>query len=1078
MSEERRLVTVLFADAVGSTGLGEMLDPEDVRALLGRYFAIAREVVEEHGGTLEKFIGDAVMAVFGLPMAHGDDAARALAAALELRDRVKADPHLGGRLPIRLGVNSGEVVASREPASADFLVTGDPVNVAARLQQAAEPWAILVGERAARAAGDGFVLRPIDPVAVRGKALPVSARELIGRVAVARTTRTTLVGREADLAQLELVATRAFRERRPFLVSVIAAPGVGKSRLLEEFIDRLPSLSPDAQVAIAQCLPYGQRLTYWPLRALLIGILGLPDETPPDVVRSAVHVWLAERGDETPDRTADLLAATIGAADLDLVDRAELFAAWRSTIELAAIRHPLILVIEDLHWSSDSLLDLVEFVLQPRSESALLMIALARPELLDRRAGWGGGRRNYVSLALEPLDDGEVGDLVRQLLDGPAPDFVRSVVARAEGNPFYAGEIIRSILDRVPDLRDNAAVERALAALPDTVQATVLARLDVLSPSARRILQVGSVFGRSYRLSGVASLDPELRDHLVETSDELLDRDLIRTSGRELFTFRHILIREVAYGTLTRTERIRLHAAAGEWIESTAGSDADALAELIAYHYREAIVLARLVGQPIDDASRRRAASWLRHAAEAAWAGAAAVEAARHLQAAIDLADRQDMPELYLRLGQVLLGGDGGIAAFTQAYELGGEFDASADFQLLALALRLTAMTRWFASVARQPSLAEFEELRREARHLFERATEDRARATYLISEAFVPFWLGNLGRKPAPDDIDRARSSGLQGLGIAEALDDALLMSAALDGLGSVTSIVSPREGIALARRRVSFEHRLSLEERLDAHNVLAWKLSDVGDLDDAISISDRGLSAVQPGQDPYFSLAVASWRPYALTLLGRWDEVPGAAERCRQLWMAGGRAAAGYGTSAFIAALQVAQARRDEDGIERWSGVLGEILGQFGEDHPSRRLMSFIEPNAQELATHVIADWQFYVERVQHLERALNACADRRQIVPPGPLDEIVESAGRLGQRPLMAQALRVRGLQSPSGQADLKTALALFREMRAGPYIARVEVELGGLIKERDPVEVGMATLEALGDIDQLDRVRRFP
>jgi class 3 adenylate cyclase len=607
MSEERRLVTVLFADAVGSTGLGEMLDPEDVRALMRRYFAIARDVVEMHGGTLEKFIGDAVMAVFGLPMAHGDDATRALAAALELRDRVKEDPQLGERLPIRLGVNSGEVVASREPAGADFLVTGDPVNVAARLQQAAEAWAILVGERTARAAGDGFVLRPIDPVAVRGKALPVSASELIGRASVPRTRGTTLVGREADLAQLELVTSRAFRERRPFLVSVIAAPGVGKSRLLEEFIDRLPDHSPDARVAIAQCLPYGQRLTYWPLRALLLGILELPDETPPDVVRATARSWLAERGDETPDRTADLLAATIGAAELDLVDRAELFAAWRSTIELAATRRPLILVIEDLHWSSDSLLDLVEFVLQPRGASALLMIALARPELLDRRPGWGGGRRNYVSLALEPLDDGEVGELVTQLLDGPAPDIVRSVVARAEGNPFYAGEIVRSIVERVPDLRDRAAVDAALAALPDSVQATVLARLDALSPTARRVLQVASIFGRSYRLSGVASLDPELRELTVETSDELLDRDLIRTSGRGLFTFRHILIREVAYGTLTRTERIRLHAAAGEWIESTAGSDSDALAELIAYHYREAIVLARLVGQPIDDASRRRA---------------------------------------------------------------------------------------------------------------------------------------------------------------------------------------------------------------------------------------------------------------------------------------------------------------------------------------------------------------------------------------------------------------------------------------------------------------------------------------
>ena len=1073
MTEERRLVTVLFADAVGSTGLGESLDPEDVRALMARYFSIATEVVEAHGGTLEKFIGDAVMAVFGLPVAHGDDAARAVAAALELRDRVREDSALGERLPIRLGISSGEVVASREPAAGDFLVTGDAVNVAARLQQAAEPWSILVGERAARAAGRSFLLRPIEPIGVRGKSLPVPASEVIGRSEPATARRTPLIGRDADLAQLELVASRAFNERRPFLVSVIAAPGVGKSRLLEEFLDRLPARSPDARIATAQCLPYGQRLTYWPLRALLFQLLDLPEQAPPEIVRSAARAWLSAAGNETPDRTADLLATTIGAAEVELVDRAELFAAWRSTIELAALQQPVILVVEDLHWSSDSLLDLVEFVLRPRHESALLMVALARPELLDRRPNWGGGRRNYVSLALEPLGDGEVGLLVAQLLDGPAPDIVRSVVARADGNPFYAGEIVRSIVERVPDLRDQAAVDATLASLPDTVQATILARLDALPAPARRLLQVGSVFGRSYRLPGVVELDPDLAVSSAEASDELLTRDLVRASGRESFTFRHILIREVAYGTLTRAARIKLHAAAGSWLEATAGADVDALAELIAYHFRESISLSQLAGQPVDDAARRRAAAWLSHAADVAWAGAASIEAARHLQAAIELADREEQPELYLRLGRVWLGGDGGVAAFRTAYELGRDLNRSADFLLLALALRQTAMTRWFSSVARQPSLEEFEHLRAQARELFERATDERARATFLIAESFVPFWLSNLGRQPSRETLAQAEDWGRRGLELAEGLDDAVLMSAALDGIGDVTSREYPREALTLARRRLSFEHRLNVEERLDAHNVLAWRMCELGDLEDAISTSERGLAALQPGQDPFFALAVASWRPYAMAILGRWDDLPAAAERCRQLWLEGQRPAAGYAVSAFVSALDVARARQS-DGVERWSAVLDEILGQFEEGHPTRRLQGFVAPDVDAL-TNVITGWRSYVQRVQHVERALAACADRGKRVPTEPLDEIIERAEQLGQRPLQAQALRVRGLQGSSGQVDLASSLSLFQEIGARPYAGRVEIELGELTGDRNLSERGLVALDALGDVDQLERVR---
>ena len=320
--------------------------------------------------------------------------------------------------------------------------------------------------------------------------------------------------------------------------------------------------------------------------------------------------------------------------------------------------------------------------------------------------------------------------------------------------------------------------------------------------------------------------------------------------------------------------------------------------------------------------------------------------------------------------------------------------------------------------------------------------------------------------------------------------------MSAALDGIGDVTSREYPREALTLARRRLSFEHRLNVEERLDAHNVLAWRMCELGDLEDAISTSERGLAALQPGQDPFFALAVASWRPYAMAILGRWDDLPAAAERCRQLWLEGQRPAAGYAVSAFVSALDVARARQS-DGVERWSAVLDEILGQFEEGHPTRRLQGFVAPDVDAL-TNVITSWRSYVQRVQHVERALAACADRGKRVPTEPLDEIIERDdgfldavkmvyfAPVAQWPAVERrALRwVRGRVLEAGlvvrvvlpgQVDLASSLSLFQEIGARPYAGRVEIELGELTGDRNLSERGLVALDALGDVDQLERVR---
>ena len=1075
MAEERRIVTVLFADMAGTAMLGEARDPEDVQALQTRYYNIAREVVSAHGGTVEKSIGDAVMAVFGLPHAHGDDAQRAMSAALEIRDRVQVDPKLGPQQAVRIGVNTGEVVATRDNATSDFLITGDAVNVAARLQQIAEPWSILCGERTARAARDRFTLGRPTEIDVKGKRLPIQALPLLGRAAEATRSRFPLIGRDDDLAQLELVARRAFTDRRPFLVSLVAPAGAGKTRLVEEFLLRLPALSSDATVAIAQCLPYGQRVTYWPLRALLIRLVGLKDEAAPETVREEIRAWLHDRGVESPERAADLLAATIGAGEPEVIDRTALFAAWRTAVEVAARRSPLVLVFEDLHWSSDSLLDLVEVIVQPRGDAAVLMIALTRPELLDRRPGWGGGRRNYVAMSLEPLNDDSVAQLVRDRIGSSAPLIVERVVVRAEGNPFFAGEIVQSIRERVPSLNDVAAVEHTLATLPDTIQATILARLDLLEPEERRVLQLGAVFGRAFRADGIAALGPDLASPIDSLLDRLVQKDLIRPSAGDSFAFRHILIREVAYQTLLRAERADLHAAAARRLEARAGGQEDALAELIAYHFREAATLTSATKAAQLDVVeiRRRAVSWLRRAADVAAAGAATDEAARHLRAAIELAVPDDLPELQERLGDVS-GGDAGAEASRVALRLCRELGRPIDQELRVLGSLLTRYTRFQGTVGNRPSEEEIQRLRTDGRALVSRAGDAQAIASFLIADGFYPFWRG---AQATMADIAEAEASTGRGLAIADRLDDSRLRSAALDAL---TCCAQARGAFAqsrqFAQQRLAFEDRLDLHERLDAHTMVAWASALLGDLAQTDRATTSALGLFQSGQVHWWGLHSAAWRAYALTLLGRWDEALVVAEHARKIWAEGGLIPAAYCVHGFIAALDIGRARHDTQLVDRYRAVLDEILKHFAADSLFGRLRPYGRGEVDSLEAEVIGGFGTIPRaRQQLVERTLSLYSDLDRSLAPEALQPIVTSAAADGLKLLEAQARRALGI-SRRDPAELTRALGIFEETRAVPYAARVRCERALLTRDQSELEAGMHVLEALGDLDQLARMER--
>ncbi len=910
MSEERRVVTVLFADVTGSTALGESTDIEDVRAVLGRYYAIAREVIAEHGGTLEKFIGDAVMAVFGIPQAHGDDAERALAAALALRERVAKDPQTMA-LALRIGVNTGEVVAARETDAGDFLITGDAVNVAARLQQHAESGTIVAGERTRRAVS-AFRFADEQTIVVKGKREPIVGSVLEGRLAERRVARAPFLGRDRDLAQLDLVAQRAFGERRPQLVTITAPAGTGKSRLVEEFADRLPNQN--VTVATAQCLPYGAAVTFLPLRGLVRGLLGVSgDGDLAPTVRDAFVA--AGHSDADATRLASLIGTTLGdAPDSERRDREEIFSAWRLLIEGLAARGPLLVVFEDLHWASDTLLDLVEHVTTSRTTGPLVMFALARPELLDRRPTWGGGRRNFTSIGLEPLTTEETLELVSVMTEGVPGRIADGIVERAGGNPFFVGELVRAYeeLHRAGKRDDDIR-------LPDTVHATVLARIDALPAAERSVLEFAAVAGRTARASAVGALLPALTAAAItDAFDALAERDLVVPQGGGAYTFRHIVIREVAYATLPRAQRVRAHIRLASWLERDAGAHGQELAELIAYHYRQAIALSpgNRVPEGLDAVT---VAAALERAARVAANAGAFREAAEQMREAM----RLSAPAEHLRqnelLGDLLLFGDDAINGYAEAFqrwraEAGG--DPAVGARLLIKKLGVAA--RWAGSIGTPLEPDEFAALASEARRLLDLTPDPSLEAKLACARAFelmraVPedrSILDTLSR-----EVEAART-------LYASRGDIEAESEALDALAALqrTGYGDPEAGLALTRQRLAKADRLSLLERIDAWSVAIWDLVYLGRYDEATDMYREARRALRASEPEYMISHSAAWATYAAMLCGRWDEVLTFGDLLVAMREESRLTTGRFTFPGWIAAIRVASARLDTTRLARY--------------------------------------------------------------------------------------------------------------------------------------------------------------
>jgi class 3 adenylate cyclase/tetratricopeptide (TPR) repeat protein len=589
---ERKLATVLFADLVGSTELVSGQDPEITRRRVTAFFDSVAGCIETHGGTVEKFAGDAVMAAFGIPQAHEDDAERAVRAALGILEGV-------GDLGVnaRIGIEAGEVVVDETDST---FATGEAVNVAARLQQAAAPGEILIGESAHRLTDGRIESENVGPLELRGFRRPIPAHRVVSaldgepqRAAVS----APFVGRESELDLLENTLARTIRDRRPHVFTIYGEPGVGKSRLLREFLAGVEGTT----ILSGRALPYGEGVTYWPLAEMVKSAAGITDDDPMETAREKLIECC---GDEA---IAELLGLASGVMEAVEGERGQPEIAWaaREFVDELADVQPLVLVFEDIHWAEEPLLELIDHLAQWVRERSLLIVCLARPELLDVRPGWGGGRIRSTAIELEPLVREESEALAEALLaKHDVPEHARArLLEKTEGNPLFVEETVRMLLEQGAEGSDR---------IPDTLQALIAARIDRLPAGEKIVLQRGSVIGRTFWAGAIDYLSAEYdADELDDMLDDLLLRDFLTREERSTITgeaayrFKHVLIREVAYGGLSKSGRAEYHTRFAEWLREKADKE---LLEIRAYHLDQACTLfAELDGKPPEELARMAA---------------------------------------------------------------------------------------------------------------------------------------------------------------------------------------------------------------------------------------------------------------------------------------------------------------------------------------------------------------------------------------------------------------------------------------------------------------------------------------
>ncbi len=1008
--EERRIVTVMFADIIGSTPMAARMDPEDMRAILMGYFNLMTQQIRKHGGTVEKYIGDAVMAVFGVPITHEDDPDRAIRAALDMQtalttfnEQRQAFDGDAIRLQMRIGINTGEVAApSNEQQRQDFLITGDAVNVAARLQQVAAPDTILVGERTYLATREVFDFRPLEPMQLKGKSEPLTAFVVQGLPGPTQTNaqhprgvdglQVPLVGRSLELTLLHTNYARVTAERSPFLITILGVPGIGKSRLVREFVQReqedAKNKDPhDAVPRVLQgrCPPYGDSITFWPLIEILRSLLQVQADESNEALQLRFTEFVngtltAAKRTESSEEIATTILRSIGrglSANIDgqstrehpkreyqrstyavrtkqPTTQAPLLRAWRVLLEALAQMQPLIIVVDDLQWADEALLDLLEYLTDRITTVPILFLCPARPDFFDRRRDWGGGQRNFTTIELDALSREESSELVDTILNtNDLPEIIRyTILTRAEGNPFFVEEIIRMFIDQgllVREVEGNGATcwrlshqnetlvsERTTLAeppddallnmhyvlplprVPDTVQGVLAARVDLLHPLEKLILQHAAIIGRTFWLSLLLELAYNLSAATaLNALDSLIQRDFIiedvdaqvrsPIEDDRVFSFKHILIRDVVYNNIPRVRRSQEHARLAFWLEEHTINNQGAFIELLAYHYQQALITwssavtavdvnsvqEALAGKEVTTVQltraelRHRAIKYLTLAGDQALNSYYTLRALQayndafelllddHSNTATLVAMHEKLGDAYSQRGTM----DEAWQAYRKALRLATGDDVSPDsVDLLYLYERLADIaTRWLGGFDTPPDAWEARTYIDAGLRLLDGKALNTERVAFLTYQAF--WYIRQLEATTyaqKAEMAEQALASGHEALRLAEQLNNPSALSLAFDALGFIyTEYHRYNDAHQIQHRRQQLEERLTDREELyDLYISLGKIHAEVADYATALMWFGRAWNNAQTMESPSLLLTSMAWRMWTWLQWDRWQE------------------------------------------------------------------------------------------------------------------------------------------------------------------------------------------------------------
>jgi class 3 adenylate cyclase/tetratricopeptide (TPR) repeat protein len=1060
--EERKIVTVLFADLVGFTSRAETMDPEDVRRMLAPYHARLREELERFGGTVEKFIGDAVVALFGAPVAHEDDPERAVRAAIAIRNWAQDAPD---PLELRIAVNTGEalVALGARLEEGEGMASGDVVNTAARLQSAAPINGILVGEATYRATRDAIDYREAEPVAAKGKAEPVRVWEALtprARVGVdvVQAARAPLVGRDRELRLLVDTAHRVRDAREPQLVTLVGVPGIGKSRLTFELMQAL-----DADQALwrwrqGRCLPYGDGVTFWPIGEIVKSHTEIFETDTPERAQEKLRRTVAGLFEDTAEAlyVEEQLRQLVGAgaeAGHGIEDQKKAFAAWRNLFEALADEVPLVLVIEDLHWADDAMLEFVDYVVDWANDVPLLLVCTSRPELFERRPGWGGGKANATTLSLAPLSDDETAVLLSALLERPllAAETQRVLIERAGGNPLYAEQYAQMHLERGEDEFGP----------PETIQGLIAARLDALQPHEKALLHDAAVHGKVFWRGAVDRFrGSEEALHALERKEFIRRQRRSSVAGETEYAFRHMLVRDVAYSQIPRAARAEKHLRAADWIEAL-GERRDDHVELRANHYAQALEFAPAAELPIADLYSRAERAF-REAGARAFALGAYAASERHYRRAQELLTEGSPTRghVLLGLGKARLALTAGGAA--ELADAASALLASGDTQHAAEAESYLSGAFWMDA----QTDAAVEHVNR-AVELVRDAPESREKLEVLGQAAFSRLLLG---------EFDRVRESAVETIALAERLGDVPQLANAMWMRAASRIETGDANGLEDFERAVELARTMHPVSAANIFANVAINFLDLGML-------DRTSELLRAAEAAAREAALAAELDYIGVLQGReryyrgdWDEAfrvfeeriattsPGfSSHELRPRTMSALIRAARGETSGAVEdadrALAVARSAREHQALHTALAVHAHVtflVGDAGDARESARevLELVARQGTQQVSMSLVALAEpvvaFGLEGA--FEQALSAIRKRTpwkdaaaKLVAGDPA-AAAKTYRDIGSRPDEAKAHLIAARMGSTGaESHLQAALAFYRSVGAAYYVREAEALL---------------------------------